>query len=78
MRWPSGTFFLTPNCTTRDDQLVLGDTAKPGSPDVVPSRRDGDVARLSGGGNTNPAQKIFGSTLDTQFIPVMIGLDWVF
>jgi hypothetical protein len=48
------------------------------APDVVPGRRDGDVARLSGGGNTNPAQKIFGSTLDTQFIPVMFGLDWVF
>ena len=48
------------------------------APDIDPNKHTGDVTRTSGGGPTNPARRIFGSRFDTQFIPVMIGLDWVF
>jgi hypothetical protein len=48
------------------------------APDAEPSRRRSNVAQTSGGGATNPARKVFGGSFDTQFIPVTIGLDWVF
>jgi hypothetical protein len=63
---------LTPNIRLRFELRYLV------APDIDPGKRSANVAQVSGGGNTNPASKVFGSTLDTQFIPVMIGLDWVF
>jgi opacity protein-like surface antigen len=63
---------VTPNIRLRLELRYLV------APDIDPNRRHGDVAQTSGGGTANPAQKIFGGKLDTQFIPLMIGLDWVF
>lgn len=48
------------------------------APDVEPGKRSAFVAQTSGSGSANPARRIFGSRLDTQFVPVTIGVDWVF
>ncbi|MBI2468753.1 MAG: hypothetical protein HYV62_13220 [Candidatus Rokubacteria bacterium] len=48
------------------------------APDVDARRRAGVQAETSGSSDGNPAHALFGPHLDTQFIPLLVGLDWVF
>ncbi len=48
------------------------------APDVDASARPGLRAETSGSADGNPAHTLFGPHLDTQFVPLLVGLDWVF
>lgn len=46
--------------------------------DVDSARTHQDRVDVSGNRRNNPANAIFGPHLDTQFLPLRVGLDWVF
>lgn len=48
------------------------------TPDVDAGARPGLGAETSGSADGNLGHLVFGPHLDTQFIPLLVGLDWVF
>jgi hypothetical protein len=48
------------------------------TPDVDAGGGPGVRAETSGTSGTNPAKLLFGPHLDTQLVPVLSGLDWMF